>query len=98
MTGVSCLTMKAAMYHARVGKVVSAVPVLLSQKGSYNLGNCGIVLWGEEALGLKIAKSLMFLMLAGLLSRMEIVIKSIVMFSDDLKLFCVTHFVMFGYK
>lgn len=53
---------------------------------------------GGGALGLKIAKSLMFLVLAGLLSRMKIVIKSVVMFSDDLKLFCVSHFVMFGYK
>lgn len=52
---------------------------------------------GGRALGLKIAKSLMFLMLAGLLSRMKIVIKSIV-FSDGLKLFCLSHFVMFDYK
>lgn len=52
---------------------------------------------GGGALGLKIAKSLMFLLLAGLLSRMKIVIKSVV-FSDGLKLFCVSHFVMFGYK
>lgn len=52
---------------------------------------------GEGALGLKIARSLMFSMLAGLLSRMKIAIKSIV-FSDGLKLFCVSHFVMFGYK
>lgn len=52
---------------------------------------------GGGALGLKIAKSLMFSMLAGLLSRMKTVIKSIV-FSDCLKLFCVSNFVMFGYK
>lgn len=47
-----------------MGNVVGAFPVLLCQKGSCNLGNCDIVLWGWGALGLKIDNSLMFVMLA----------------------------------
>lgn len=83
--------------HARDGEHGVSFPDSVASGRLLHWNSSGIGSWGWGSFGFE-DKSLMFLMMTGLLPRMKVVIKSIVMFSDDLKLFCVSHFVMFGYK